>query len=426
MAELCSTLLDTAWMRDLDAIKVTGSNGKGSVCAMLASILREFGVSAGLYTSPHLIEFNERIVVDGQAISGRELEDALQWFFDRRASYEALHPGDTVGAFEAFTAIALRHFSVCQPRTLVAEAGIGGRYDSTRIIPGRLAGLTAVDLEHTELLGNTLELIAYDKADLCSPGGEIVTGISDHDILRRLKAYCSLRNVVLTATIDHSVVRGVEFRRTHMEVDLEVDDLNLPGLRLALQGIHQVTNAITAIMLFQKWLAIYEPNSSGGHVEQAIRRGMYSVRWPGRFERIHENPDVFIDVGHTPAAIASVVKTVRTALAGKRILLVTGVSYDKEVEKIVTELLAIADEVICTRAHHKGSEPDRIFRIVQNVRPDIPAVVEPAIEQAVERARQQAYENDMTVLVAGGLFLSVEAKCALNGVDPKKLCFLPS
>src|ERR1044071_280420 len=118
MRALCEPLLQTPWMSDLDAIKVTGSNGKGSVCAMAAAVFGELGMTCGLYTSPHLIRFNERIVTDGEGITG--------------------------GAFEAFTAIALYHFARKQPRVLVAEAGIGGRFDSTRIIPGKIVALTSL------------------------------------------------------------------------------------------------------------------------------------------------------------------------------------------------------------------------------------------------------------------------------------------
>ena len=146
MLALCRPLLQAQWMSGLDAIKVTGSNGKGSVCAMAAAVFGELGISCGLYTSPHLIEFNERIITDGERITDAELAEAVAWFFQRRDEYAAHFPGDTVGAFEAFTALALYHFSRKRPRVLVAEAGIGGRYDSTRIIPGKIVALTSLDI----------------------------------------------------------------------------------------------------------------------------------------------------------------------------------------------------------------------------------------------------------------------------------------
>lgn len=423
MLALCGPLAEGGWMRQLDAIKVTGSNGKGSVSVMVASVLKELGISAGLYTSPHLLEFNERIVVDGRPISDSELAEAVEWFEGRREEYERRFPGDNVGAFEAFTAIALRHFSARQPRALVAEAGIGGRYDSTRIIPGRVVGLTSLDLEHTALLGDSLEMIAYDKADLCPHGGVIVTGVSEPEILRRLRAYCALRGITLRCAAERAAVRRVSFDETHMELDLELDGDALSGLRVALRGVHQATNVAVAILLLREWLGVHEPSLPAERFEEAVRRGMLSLRWPGRFERVHAKPEVFVDVGHSPGAIESLVETVRTALPGRRILLVTGVSYDKEVEAIVKGLLAVADAVICTRAYHKGAPPEEILRIVRDARPEVPAFVGATIEEAVRRALEYASAKDMTILVAGGLFLSVEATQALRGGAPKDLRF---
>ncbi len=423
MLALCNPLASTDWMKQLDAIKITGSNGKGSVSVMVASVLKELGISTGLYTSPHLLEFNERIMIDGQPISNSELAEAVKWFYRRRDEYQQHFPDDTIGAFEAFTTIALYYFSKRQPRALVTEGGIGGRYDSTRIIAGQFVGLTSLDLEHTALLGNTLELIAYDKADLCPDGGMIITGVSDPDILRRLRGYCALRRITLRCTIEHSTVHRVSFNETYMELDLELDGITLSGLRVGLQGVHQVTNVVVAILLLQEWLKVHEPTLSTEQFDNAIRQGMRSLYWPGRFERIHQNPDVFIDVGHSPDAIKSLVQTVQIALADKRILLVTGVSYDKEVESIVKELLSIADAVICTRAYHKGSPSEEILRIVQNAKPDIPTFVDATIEEAMHRALEYASKNNMTVLVAGGLFLSMEAAHSIRGSNPKDLHF---
>jgi dihydrofolate synthase/folylpolyglutamate synthase len=423
MLALCRTLLATDWMTQLDAIKVTGSNGKGSVCAMLDAVFKALNIGCGLYTSPHLIRFNERIVTDGEPIADFELAAALDWFYQRREAYQGRFPADRIGAFEAFTAIALCHFANRQPRALVAEAGIGGRYDSTRIIPGKLVGLTSLDLEHTTLLGDTLELIAYDKADLCPAGGILVVGEVDADTQQRLAAYCALRQVTLRVAADYSEVRRVTVGETHMELDLTVDGLDLSGLRITLQGEHQVTNLVVAILLLRQWLKWHEPQLAPERFENAVRRAMLTLQWPGRFERIGCNPDIYIDVGHTPDAIAALVRTARAAFQGKRVLLVTGVSYDKDVEGIVSGLLPIADAVICTRAYHKGSPPEKILQAVKRTRPEVATALAATIEQAVQTARQQAIDQDMVVLIAGGLFLSIEAMCALRAYDPQRLHF---
>ncbi len=423
MLALCGPLLQTPWMSSLDAIKVTGSNGKGSVCAMAAAIFGELGISCGLYTSPHLIRFNERIVTDGEQISDAELAEAAAWLFQQRDAYAARFPDDAVGAFEAFTAIALYHFARKRPRVVVAEAGIGGRFDSTRMIPGKIAALTSLDLEHTALLGNTLEMIAYDKADLCPEGGTLIAGDLDTEVSRRLQAYCAVRRITLRTAAAHSHVRRVSFGETHMDVDLTIDDLDLPALRLAVRGYHQITNLVVTTLLVRQWLEDHDARVSEAQLAQAVRGAMRSLRWPGRFERVATGPDIFIDVGHTPEAIAATVRTAQAALAGKRILLVTGVSHDKNVEEILKGLLPLADAVICTRAHHKGAPPESILRIVESARPELPATVAPTVEAAMETARAQAAESQMTVLVAGGLFLAIEAAEALRGNDPRGLHF---
>ena len=423
MLALCGPLLQTPWLSDLDAIKVTGSNGKGSVCAMAAAVFGELGMTCGLYTSPHLIRFNERIVTDGAQISDAELAEAVAWFFQQRDEYAARFPDDTVGAFEAFTAIALYHFARKQPRVLVAEAGIGGRYDSTRMIPGKIVALTSLDLEHTSLLGSTLEMIAYDKADLCPEGGTLITGDLDTEVSRRLQAYSALRRITMRTAAAHSHVRSVSFGAPYMEVDLTIDGLDLPALQMAMRGYHQITNLIVATLLVRQWLEAHDARVSDEQLAQAVRGAMRSLSWPGRFEQVATDPDIFIDVGHTPEAIAATVHTARVAFAGKRILLVTGVSYDKHVEEIVKGLLPLADAVICTRAHHKGSPPEHILRTVQSARPELPASIAPTIEEAMAMARAQAADGQMTVLVAGGLFLSIEAAHALRGHDPRHLHF---
>ncbi|MBY0431344.1 MAG: hypothetical protein K2Q10_09110, partial [Rhodospirillales bacterium] len=192
MLALCGDLLD-----GLDALKVTGSNGKGSVSAMSAAILRALGFDTGLYTSPHLRRFNERIVLNGAAITDDDLQASATWLRGRLAGYAADHPGDQPSAFEAFTLLALHHYARTRPAALVAEAGLGGRFDPVRVLPGRCAALTSLDLEHTDLLGKSLDLIAYDKADIVSHGGVLISAPLAGDLERRLEAYCRLRDVTL-------------------------------------------------------------------------------------------------------------------------------------------------------------------------------------------------------------------------------------
>lgn len=420
---LCHEILDTPWMRSLDAIKVTGSNGKGSVCAMTSAILAELGISHGLYVSPHLLTFHERIVLDRRPISSEDLAVAIRWVLARRNEYAARNPGDHVGAFEAFTAMALFHYERMRPETLVVEAGIGGRYDPVRVAPGFLTALTSLDLEHAEVLGSTLDLIAYDKADLCPDGGVLVAGDMGSQVRRRLEAYCRIRDINLVDIAEKTRLHSLVFDGERMTASIEVPGHRFDDLVIALPGPHQASNAAVSILLVQEWLARHRPGLEAAVVESSIRRGLAAVQWPGRFQKVGSDPDIFVDVGHTPGAVASLVETAGAVLKGRRILLVTGVSYDKQVEAIVSALLPLADRVVCARAYHKGSKVPVIAEIVQRHRPEIPMEIEERIEDAMARAVERAREHDMVILVAGGLFLSIEAMQALRGADPQALRF---
>jgi len=402
MVDFAATL-PAAWLEGLDAIKVTGSKGKGSTSAIAAEILRRLGVRTGLYTSPHLWRFHERIRIDGGPISDQDLvrhgEAALRW----KDEYERRNPADRVGGFEVFTAIALAHFAANSVEAVVSEAGIGGRYDSTRIIPGRVVALTSVELEHTELLGKTRELIAYDKADLCSDGGVLVAGHLDKDIARRLRAYCGLRSVELVEAADP----GAQFS----------------DLRLALPGEHQARNAAVAITAVERWAARHRSDIARDHFEKAVRDAVSTVRWPGRMERISSDPEILVDVGHTPESLRAVAATVERMAGGKPVLLVTGVSADKDVDAILRAILPIATEVICTRAYHKGSDVARIASLCESIRPGIVWRSAEAIEQAVDLAVGRARETGAVILIAGGLFLAIEAWTHLQGASPRDLCF---
>lgn len=420
MLDLCGEPMRSAWFRDLDAIKVTGSNGKGSVSAMTASILGAAGVDAGLYTSPHLFDFRERIVLGGEPISGRDLADGVARFERERQRYAREHPGDEVGAFEAFTAIALDCYARRRPAALVVEAGIGGRYDSTRVFPGRLTALTSLDLEHTALLGRTLEEIAYDKADLASEGSTLVLGSLPPEMRRRLGAYGRLRRLEVVAADDVCAVGRVEAATSGTRLDLEIDGRRWQQVELALLGEHQVANARVAVVLATRWLARHRP---GADVEAAVRRGLAGVRWPCRLEKVHRDPDVFVDAGHTPGAVDALAASLAGLLSGRRVLLVTGVSRDKDVEGIVTRLLPVAAEVIATRAHHRGAPAAEVAAVARERAPELPLDVAETIEEALASALPRAGREGMTVVVAGGLFLAAEAKWTLGGGDPRRLRF---
>jgi dihydrofolate synthase/folylpolyglutamate synthase len=404
-------------------IHVTGSKGKGSVSAMVAAILGDLGETVGLYTSPHLVALAERIRTGTAAIDDDRLRAAARWFLAQRHAYVSETPGDFFGAFEAFTAVALFHFAASDVRTLVLEAGIGGRFDATRVVGGRLAALTSVELEHTDLLGPTEELIAYDKADLVPPGGTLVAGELDEVLWPRLEAYCRLRDVTLKRAQEIVAVPQVTCTATGTTLDLLVDGLHVPDVRLALLGPFQARNACVAVATARLWQRVHRPELSATAFAEAVQRALGRLRWSGRFERIGVDPDVYIDIGHTRASALAVRETVRTCLAGRRVLLVTGVSTGKNRDGVLEGLVQVASEVICTSAAHRGRPAGEIAESVRRLAPSLPVRVCETVPEAAQAALDRARREDLTVLTAGSLFLAIELREWLAGRDPTALRF---
>ena len=411
------------WISQIDAIKVTGSNGKGSVCNIVAAILQEAGFRVGLYTSPHLFRFNERIRVDGIDISDTELLAAGKWILKTIEEYQQSYPDDKCGAFEAFTAMALYHFATCQVDAVVTEAGIGGRFDSTRMIPGSTTAITSLDLEHTEILGSTLELIAFDKAELCPSQGTLVVGNIDYEVLRKLEVYCTLRNVQLLSIQNCCKLSQPRYIDNQLVFDFQYQDLHWEKLHLQLLGSHQVNNAAVSIVLAKHWLKTKQPLLSNSKFESIVRSALSKIFVCGRLQKVWEKPDIFVDVGHSPDAMKQLVDSVQQLWKSEPVLLVTGVSYNKDVQNILQRLASIPNHVICTRAWHKGSEVNTIANYFASLRPELSIDTVETIEQAVVMAKDLAIRHNMKVLVAGGLFLSAEFIQALHGKDPQKIKF---
>jgi dihydrofolate synthase/folylpolyglutamate synthase len=422
MNMLCDEILKGSWANQVDPINVVGSNGKGSTTRIIGNILMELGLSTGQYISPHLFEFSERISINNEEISEEDLSIFIQQFFSKRDDLKT-KLNEQIGAFEAFTFIAFAYFAEKQPDTIVLEAGIGGRYDSTRILTGDFIAFTSLDLEHTQVLGDSEELIAYDKIDIAREGATVVVGDIHDDVLTRLIHYASYKNVRVLPIRDHSEVKNVSFKKDKMLLDVVVEELEFTNLESNLVGYQQVSNIVVSILLIKRWLAKNYPEIDNATFQQAVYKGLATLTWTGRLEKIHSDPSIIIDVGHTPKAIEALVTSFKD-MKTLPCVLVTGVSYDKEVEDIVTQLTSVADAVVCTRAYHKGSKSSRIFDIANKVFPNKERIFQhERIEDAVDFSIQYAKENNMQILIAGGLFLSIEAYHYLKGNVPSELTF---
>ncbi|GAM99163.1 dihydrofolate synthase [alpha proteobacterium U9-1i] len=368
---------------------IVGSNGKGSTAAMIAAILRETGANVGLFTSPHLFDLNERFNIDGADISDDEL--AHHW---ARVEAAAAPFRDVLGGFEFLFLIAADWFAARGCKHTVWEAGIGGRLDPVRLIEARRVALTSLDLEHTALLGDTLEAIAREKIDAAPAEATLFVGASCGPQWAAIESHCAERRV-----------RGVLLDRAR---------LTARGSGLALVGAHQEENAALAVALAENLADV-----SDAHIAD----GLAKVRWPGRLEVLQTDPLVVIDVGHTPDGVRRARAGFETLRGDRPGVLVCGVSGDKSVREIAGAIAPGFAVVICAAARHKGAPAAEVAAAVGAANPDAELILAESVAEAYRLALAKARANGAAVYAAGGLFLAAEFRAVHLGRDPAALAF---
>jgi dihydrofolate synthase/folylpolyglutamate synthase len=401
---------------------VTGSNGKGSTAAFCAGIGRAHGLRTGLFTSPHLYRFNERIRVDGAEIGDDDLARLISRIESTIAAI-AKRSGEQFGAFEALFALACLHFQESKCEFAVFEAGIGGRYDPVRLAGALVTCVTSVDYEHVELLGHSLELIASDKSDACASGGTVIYGENLRDLGPHLIEYNRYRAVTSLFVRDQIGISCESASASGQRFDFDFGGHALRSLELRLLGSFQFNNASIAVTLFLLWLQRARPGEDAGRIEAALRSGLREVNWPGRLEVIQQDPLTVIDVGHTPDGIRQSLASLKAIYGADGWILVTGASRDKNADEIVSALAPSFDTIICTRAHHKGAEAEAIAAAVAKANPAAAVQIATTIEDAVTVSRSLAGSMHRKIYVAGGLFLAIEYAVVAGGGRAEDLNF---
>jgi len=404
------------------SVVVTGSNGKGSTAAMCAQIGRAYGLRTGLFTSPHLVRFHERIQVDGDEISD-EAFDRLQRRIEVAIVEVSQRLGEKFGAFEALFALACLHFQENGCDFTVFEAGIGGRYDPVRLVGAQQTCVTSIDYEHVELLGNTLELIASDKSDACATGGTIVYGENCRGLRPHLIQYNRGRGCTALFVRDDIHIDNEVAVAAGQRFDFRFAGHAFRRLELSLPGAFQVNNSAIAITLFLLWRQREHPGKALEQMEAAIRAGLREIRWPGRLEVIDRDPLTVIDVGHTPDGIRQSLASLTAIHGAEDWILVTGASRDKKADEIVGALAPSFDTIICTTAHHKGADAQDIAAAAKRANPAANIYVAATIEDAVRASQELAKAKRRRIYVAGGLFLAIEYATAATGGHAKDLKF---
>lgn len=384
--------------RRLRFVHVAGTNGKGSTAALLDSCLRQAGYRTGLYTSPHLTRCNERFRVNGAPVSDETLAGALS-----RVLAEADRIPGSPAQFELLTCAAFLCFLEAGCGIVVLEVGLGGRLDATNVIPvPEAAVITRIGLDHTELLGDTLEKIAREKAGIIKTGGTVVLGDRTPAVVREVQDICRRRASAL------HLARPARLLSRSLEGQVFAWG-PCPELELSLLGPHQLQNAATAL----ETLEVLE--GRGWKVPpQAVREGLRRAVWPGRMELAARHPDILIDGGHNRQCAEAVAESLRTLYPGKKCRFLLGVLADKDVDGILQTLVPLAEEIAAVTPDSPRALPAQALcrRLEEGFQFRRAAAFErPA--QALESLRGRAGAEDV-ICACGSLYLVGEVRAALG------------
>ena len=370
-------------------VHVAGTNGKGSTCAMIASILRAAGLRTGLYTSPHLIEPTERIQVSGVPLNAQQFADAFQVVHE---AAERLIAEDKIDAhpsyFETVTAMALVVFRD-QCDICVVEVGLGGRLDATNVIVPELCVITPVSFDHEAYLGNKLESIAFEKA-----------GIIKWHVPLVLAQQAAVADAMITKRAEEQqapVIRTSEVQLTGVSTHSGGSSFQIDGegFECPLPGRHQIENAVTAILAARQL---------GVHTA-AIQSGLKDTVWAGRLEHVSHAPDFILDGAHNPAGAAALAAYIREFHSARPVWIVYGAMRDKAIEEVTSQLFPLAERLIVTAPNFpRALRPETILEIA----PHPSAQVTSSVAEAIELARTAP--PDAAIFFTGSLFLVGEAR----------------
>ncbi len=405
MRELCARLGNP--QDQFSSLHIAGSKGKGSTAAMAEAILRAAGYKTGLYTSPHMHTFRERIRINGALI---EREELVKLWAELRPHAKALHNTTT---FEIITALAFMHFAGQQVDWAVLEVGLGGRLDATNVVRPRACAITSLSYEHTDLLGHTLSLIAFEKAGIIKPGAAVTVGPQEDE------AMAVIRNVARTAGAEiWQVGREWRYQVHHadqhgLSIDITGPDAHYSDLHIALCGLHQAANATVAVSLIESMRRRGLPVH-----EQHIRRGLASTYWPGRLEVLGHEPTLLIDSAHTRQS-AERLAAALDLYPHQRLILLFGASADKDIAGMLRILATRAAGIVVTRSTHpRAADPQNMAALARDIVPSVPVHITKDIPQALTLARSLASESDL-ILASGSIFVVAGVREAWLAVSPQ-------
>ena len=393
------------------AVHVAGTKGKGSVTAMVASALTQAGYKTGAFTSPHLHTFRERISLNGEPVSEREFASLVERVWPHVMAVSDDGRFGPVTLFETLTAMAFTHFREIGADFQVLEVGLGGRLDSTNLVQPEVCAITSVSLDHTAILGDSVDMIAREKAGIVKPGVPVVSAPQQPAAMAEIRQVCEEKNAPL-------LVAG-------RDIGWEAGGKNLSGqsftvrgrlhdydLTMPLLGSHQLENAAVAVGALE---CLHERGRKIGI--DAIQLGFEKVEWPCRLEMLEQNPPLLCDGAHNPDSMTRLREFLEVFFQGRRPVFIFGASRDKNLGEMMDALAPLNPVVVATQSRHPRAAS--LSELVKGFSMrGMEAHQSMDAWQAVQKARTLASENGY-IIATGSLFLAAEVREVLLGIEPE-------
>jgi dihydrofolate synthase/folylpolyglutamate synthase len=384
-------------------IHVTGTNGKGSVCKIIGSILLKAGYNVGVYISPHLQRFSERIVVNDEEISNVDivlLVEKIKPIVD-----DMIKQNNTPTFFEVVTSMAFQFFSDLTLDFAVVEVGLGGRFDATNVVNPLVSVITNISLEHTNYLGEDIKSIAFEKAGIIKENAPVVTAVQNdaRDIIKKI----AKRKNAPTIFIDRNHWRRLSYNMNYQEFLIQ-GSFNEYAVKTVLLGEYQGENIALAVN------TIEQLQINGVYLtDDDVLEGILNAFNPGRMEIISTEPTVLLDGAHNPVGMKMLRKTLEEDFKYNRLVLLLGILKDKNIQEMVSTIAPISDIIIFTKSKNtRACEPEVLKNEVEKIGFNKDLFIEDSIPKAIENAKSVSNKNDF-ICISGSLFTVGEARSYL-------------